>query len=221
MHECTGVMPVFGPTRPTLLSLRGIRLLEGEDGAKGGSGDDDKANDENDEKDDSAEKDETDDKGGEGEADSGLKKALTAERSARREADKKVKKLEQQLADHGKPADEVAVENARREAEAATLSKANERVVRSELKAAAATKVTRPDLLIKVTDLGAIDVDDDGEPDAEAIAQAIADFLKEYPELAVDKSTVRGSADQGQKGEKAKPKPPSFNDIVRAARTTP
>lgn len=143
---------------------------------------------------------------GQGDADSGLKKALAAERKQRREFERELKQVRQQLADKDKPAEEAAIEQARRDAEQAVLERANDRIRRAELKAAAATKVKRPDLLLKVTDLSAIEVDENGDPDVDAINDAIATFLEEYPELAADASKFSGSADQGAKGKQTQPR---------------
>lgn len=151
---------------------------------------------------------------GQEDADSGLKKALAAERKARRDAERERNSLKQQLADKDKPADELAIEQARREAEQAVLEKANARIVRSELKAAAAGKVKRPDLLIKITDLSAIEVDENGDPDADALNDAITAFLEEYPEMSVEARSP-GSADQGSQGRQAKPRQLTRDDLTK------
>lgn len=146
-----------------------------------------------------------------------LQKALKSERDARKSAERERNTLKQQLADKDKPAGEQALADARREAEKAVIEKANVRIVKAELRAAAAGKVKNPAIALRLVDTADIDVSDDGEVDAKAVEQAITDLLEEYPELAIDPK-LRGSADQGRKGEKPPPKPPSFNDIVRAAR---
>lgn len=142
-----------------------------------------------------------------------LQKALRSEREARKTAERERNALKQQLADKDKPAEEQALEAARREAEAAATAKANERIVRAELKAAAAGKVKRPDLLVKVTDVASIDVDENGDPDVDALNDAIERFLEDYPELAADTSKFTGSADQGSKGKQTQPRQLSHEDI--------
>lgn len=144
-----------------------------------------------------------------------LRKALKSEREARRLAEKERNTFKQQLSDKDKPADEQALETARREAEEAVLERANARIVRSELKAAAATKVKRPDLLIKVTDLSAIPVDENGDPDADALEDAITAFLNDYPELAADAAKFSGTADQGSKGKQSKPGQLTREDLAK------
>jgi hypothetical protein len=125
-------------------------------------------------------------------------------------------RLQQALKDReGKTEAEQEAEKARREVEDAALAKANQRIVRAELKAAAATKVKRPDLLIKVTDLSAIPVDENGDPDAGALDDAIATFLEDYPELAADAAKFSGSADQGSKGKQSKPGQLTREDLAK------
>lgn len=145
----------------------------------------------------------------------GLKKALDAERAARKAAEKKSRELERSLANKDKPAEEQAIEAARVEGRTEALKAANERLVRSELRAAAAGRVKNATLLAKLADASTIPVDDDGEVDAAAIESTITAFLTEYPELAAD-DKPRGSADQGRRGVKPEPKPPSFNELIRA-----
>ena len=198
MPEITGEMPVFGPTRPSLFALRGIRFLEGEDGAGPGEQQDDPEEDaegatdpeENNEEqqEDPAEK---------------LKKALKAEREARRAAERERNTLKQQLEAKDKPAEEAAIEAARREADEAATAKANARIVKAELRAAAATRVSNLTALARLVDTDSIEVDADGNPSADDIEDAIGQFLTDYPEFAVDKSKFSGTADQGTKGKQS------------------
>ena len=149
-------------------------------------------------------------------ADSGLKKALAAERKRAKVAERRARAAEQQLADKDKPAEEQALEVARREAREEALSEANARVVKSELKAALAGKVSNIGVALKLIDSSSIEVDDDGEVDADAVSAAIDALLDEAPQLAASKSP--GSADQGRRGDPLPPEKPSANDLIRAAR---
>lgn len=135
----------------------------------------------------------------------GLKKALQAERKERREADKRAKALEQQLADKDKPAEEAAIEQARREAREEVLSTSNARLVRAELKAALTGKVSNPAVALRLIDASGIDVDADGDVDADAVASAIEALLVEAPELAAKPARFQGGADQGAKGKNSQP----------------
>ena len=144
----------------------------------------------------------------------GAKKALTAERTARKAAEKALNALKAELALKDKPAEEQALEAARNEARTEATTKANERIVRAEVKAAATGKVKNPALALKLIDTSGIDVDDDGEVDSDAVNQAITDLLTEYPELAADGSKFTGSADQGAKGKPSKPAQLSEQDLT-------
>lgn len=143
----------------------------------------------------------------------GAKKALSAERVARKAAESELKALKAELALKDKPAEEQALEAARAEARTEATTKANERIVRAEVKAAATGKVKNPALALKLIDTSEIEVDDDGEVDSDAVSAAVADLLELYPELAADGSKFTGSADQGAKGKASKPSQLSKQDI--------
>lgn len=134
----------------------------------------------------------------------GAKKALIAERTARKAAEKRLRELEAAAALKDKPAEEQALEAARAEAREEATTKANERIVRAEVKAAATGKVKNPVLALKLIDVSAIEVDDDGEVDSDAVSAALDALLAEYPELAASAAKFQGSADQGAKGKQTK-----------------
>jgi len=137
-----------------------------------------------------------------------------AERTARKTAERELASLRADLANKDKPAEEQALIAARAEGATAATTKANERIVRAEVKAAATGKVKNPALALKLIDTSGIDVNDDGEVDSDALNQAIADLLTEYPELAADGgSRFGGSGDQGAKGKPSKPAQLSENDL--------
>lgn len=142
----------------------------------------------------------------------GLKKALAAERKAHKDATKRLRELEQERELANKAPDEQALELARREAAAEATTKANDRIVRAEIRAAAATRVKNPALAVKLIDSSAIEVDDDGEVDADALASAIDTLLADYPELAATAPGF-GSADQGAKGRSAAPAQLTASDL--------
>jgi len=198
MPEITGEMPVFGPIRPSLFALRGIRFLEGEDGAGASEQQDDAEED----ADESADSGENNDEQQEDPAEK-LKKALRAEREARRAAERERNTFKQQLEAKDKSAEEAALEAARREAEEAAIAKANARIVKAELRAAAATRVSNLTALARLVDTDSIEVDADGNPSADDIEDAITQFLADYPEFAADRSKFSGTADQGTKGRQA------------------
>lgn len=131
----------------------------------------------------------------------GLKSALQKERAANKSAAKRVKELEQELADRDKTADEKVLDDARREAAAEATAKANKRLIAAEFRSAAAKRVKDPRIAAKLVDLEGIDVDDDGEVDQDGITAALDALLEEYPDLAP--SRFEGTADQGGKGKEA------------------
>ncbi|MFJ2438454.1 hypothetical protein ACIOWM_35125 [Streptomyces anulatus] len=126
-----------------------------------------------------------------------MKGKLKAEREKRRT-------LEQQLAE--KDGSDQA-EKARREAETAALSKANARILRSELKAAATGKLINPkDALVHI-DLDQFEVDEDGQVDEDEVADAIENLLKERPYLAAATAKrFQGTGDGGAARKAGRPK---------------
>lgn len=136
----------------------------------------------------------------------GLKKALAAERKARRDAEKKASALEAARADADKEPAEQALEQARREAREEAQTAFNQRLVQAELKAALAGKVSNLALALKVIDTSVIDVDSNGDVDAESVTDAISTALSQYPELKpADVKKFTGTADQGSKGKGVRP----------------
>lgn len=118
-------------------------------------------------------------------------KALEAEKSRRkaeadrrRAAEARIAELEKQLS-AGKQTDGAPdPDEIRREAASAATAKANERIIRSEVRAAAAGKLADPRDALRFIDLAKFEVDEDGGVDEEEIAEAIDDLLKEKPYLA-------------------------------------
>jgi hypothetical protein len=154
--------------------------------------------------------------------DAGAKTALDKERAARKESDRARKtaeaalvELRQTLADKEKPAEEVALENARREGREEATKTANAALVRAELKAAATGKVKNPALALKLVDTSAIEVNVDGEVDSDALNEAITKLITDYPELAADGSKFSGTADQGAKDKASRPTQISETELAR------
>lgn len=108
--------------------------------------------------------------------------------------------------DQSKSETEKAIEKAKAEAAAEAgkeaTTKANARILRAEIKAAAAGKLADPADALRLLDLDDFDVDDDGETDAKAIAKAIDDLVKSKPYLA-GKAGGKGSADNGARSGSA------------------
>jgi hypothetical protein len=129
------------------------------------------------------------------------KKALDTmkgERNAARDEAKALKArldaLEAQAA--GREAEHAAeIEKQRVKDEA--LSAANQRILRSELKAAATGKLADPADAALFVNLAEFTVSDDGDVDSGALDAAISDLLTRKPHLAAKQGRFDGSADQG------------------------
>lgn len=146
----------------------------------------------------------------------GLKKALRAERLARREAEREARDLKAERDNANKEPAEQALDLARREAAAEATSAANKRILRSEVRAAAKGRLADPSDAFAYLDLDEFEVGEDGDVDSEAIEDAISDLLKRKPYLAADTGEkFRGGADQGAKGKQAKASQLSKADIEK------
>lgn len=162
------------------------------------------------------ETDENDEQETEADPAEGALKALRAERAARKAAEKKARELEAKAEAANLEPDEQKLAEARREATAQVTSSLGQKYVRAEAKAALAGKVTDPARVMRLIDLSAVELDDEGELDSAAITDAIDAFLTEYPEFKA--SANPGSADQFSQGRKPqKPVKPNPNDLLRAA----
>ncbi|MCH9834284.1 hypothetical protein K0U83_01410 [bacterium] len=132
----------------------------------------------------------------------GLKSALQKERASNKAHLKRIKELEREAEDRDKSPDEKALDDARREAASEATAKANKRLVAAEFRSAAAKRVKDPRIAVKLVDLDGIDVDDDGNVDADGITAALDALLEEYPDLAP--SRFNGTADQGGVGKSSR-----------------
>ena len=103
-----------------------------------------------------------------------------------------------------KPAEEQALEAARAEARTEATAKADVRILRSELKAAATGKLADPADAALYIDLSKFAVNEDGDVDADALNEAITDLIERKPHLAAVKQTrFDGAADQGARDKNA------------------
>lgn len=91
----------------------------------------------------------------------------------------------------------------RQQVEREALAKANARIVRSEIKAAAAGKLADPKDALNFINPDDFEVDDDGTVDEDEIAEAIDDLLTRKPYLAAQSGPRKPKPDrsQGQTGE--------------------
>jgi hypothetical protein len=101
------------------------------------------------------------------------------------------------------------------ERERAVTEKANQRILRSEVKAAAAGKLADPKDALRFLDLTKFEVDEDGDVDEDEIADAIADLLTKKPYLAAQgERRFKGSADGGVRKE-SRPKQVTRTELGR------
>jgi hypothetical protein len=136
-----------------------------------------------------------------------MKGKWRAERDKRRE-------LEAQLA--AKPEAEAEtpdVESIKREA----LASANARIIKAEVKLAAAEKFADPALALRLIDTSAIDVDSDGNVDASDVEDAIDRLLEQYPSLgsAAKAPGFKGTVNAGNTRKASEPEQLSQADLKK------
>ncbi|MDT3395442.1 hypothetical protein RKE29_02045 [Streptomyces sp. B1866] len=132
-----------------------------------------------------------------------MKGKWRAERSKRQE-------LEAQLAQ--KTGDET--EQQRVAAERAALAKANARILRAEIRAAAKGRLADPRDALTFLDLDQFEVGENGEIDEDEIADAIEDLIKNKPYLAAATAKrFQGSGDGGAARKTSRPKQLSRADL--------
>lgn len=136
--------------------------------------------------------------------------AMKAERKAARDAAaaEKARADALQAKLDGKEAEHQA-EQEKRETEKAALAKANQRILRSEIKAAAKGVLADPADAYKFLDLDSFEVGEDGEVDDAAITAALTELVSTKPYLAAQGGRFQGSADGGAR-----------NDATKAAQLT-
>jgi hypothetical protein len=150
------------------------------------------------------------------------KKALDSMKSKWRGEREKRRELEQRLAELEKPADDQEQpdrESLERQAEAKALARVNERLVKAEVKAAAAGKLADPGDAYRFLDLSQFDVDKDGNVDGEEVADAIDNLLRSKPYLAAQggpsKPRFQGTADSGARKGNGRPSQLTEADVKR------
>lgn len=124
-----------------------------------------------------------------------MKAQRNAERDRRRALEAELEALKAPKPAAGEQPDADAI---RREAAQEATAKANTRILKSEVKAAAAGKLADPKDALVHLDLSSFEVGTDGEIDADEISDAIADLLTRKPYLAAKGAPrFQGSGDGG------------------------
>lgn len=135
------------------------------------------------------------------------KKALDAMKVRVKEAEAKARAadearaaLEAKMA--GREAEHAAAAEAQRVRDEA-IAAANQRILKAEVRAAAAGKLADPQDALRFIDLSTLEVGADGEVDGESVAAAIDDLIKNKPYLAAQGKRFEGGADGGARKESA------------------
>lgn len=138
------------------------------------------------------------------------------QRQVNRDLERKLREANQKIADADKTADEIEQERAQREVEQAALAKANDRIVRQEIRLAAKGRLNDPADALDFLKVADFEVGDDGEVDADAIEDALTELLRRKPYLAVaaeETKRFQSGVDQGAKGKDTKPSQLSRDDL--------
>lgn len=146
------------------------------------------------------------------------KKALDAMKAERNEAKAAAKQAADDLAAlraqvEGREAEHKATLDALR-VEGEALSAANQRILKAEVRAQAASKLNDPKDALLYLDLSGFEVGEDGEVDGDAVATAIDKLITDKPYLAAQGTRFKGEADGGARKE-----PPADLDGQIAAAT--
>lgn len=133
--------------------------------------------------------------------------AMKAERNTARQEARDLKAqmaaLQAQIDAQGKPPEEQALDAARREAREEVMKEANGKLIKAEIRAAAAGKLADPTDALRLLDLGSFEVAGDGTIDTEAISDAIDNLIEKKPYLASQRQRSGGSADGGTRNADA------------------
>lgn len=154
--------------------------------------------------------DDADPEGADQLGDKGKRALATMKGKWRSERDKR-RELEQALAEKDGAND---AEQARRKAEADAMAKANNRILKAEIRAAAKGRLTDPKDALTFLDLDQFEVGEDGEIDPEEVEEAITDLLKSKPYLAAATAKrFQGTGDGGAARKASRPKQLTQQDL--------
>lgn len=127
-----------------------------------------------------------------------MKGKWQAERDRRKALEGELEKLRAPSAPKQDGEQQPDVDAIRREATQQAVKAANERILKAEIKAAAAGKLADPGDALRLLDVSNFEVDADGNVDADEIAEAIDGLLRSKPYLSAQGvRRFQGSADGG------------------------
>lgn len=137
------------------------------------------------------------------------KRALDAMKAQWKEEKAKRRALEAQIAEAAtpKPKDNTDVDAIRAQVEREATAKANSRLVRAEVRAAATGKLSDPKDALSFLDMSQFEVDENGDVDTDEINDAIDDLLITKPYLAA--ATAKRFQDSGDGGAARKASKPA------------
>jgi hypothetical protein len=142
--------------------------------------------------------------------------AMKAERNAARDEARTLRseldKLKAQI--DGREAEHKAAEERQRIQDEA-LAQANDRILKAEVRAAAAGKLADPGDAMLYIDLSEFEVSSDGAVNSAAIARAIDDLITSKPYLAAQGQRFQGGADGGARNDASKPSQLTRDDMKR------
>lgn len=140
-----------------------------------------------------------------------MKTKWRTERDKRKAAEAELEELRNGAKKDG---GQASPDQVRLDAEHAATVKANARILRSEVRAAATGKLADPKDALTFLNLDQFEVGEDGQVDTDEIADAIDDLLKTKPYLAAATAKrFQGTGDNGAASRKAKPKQLTENDL--------
>lgn len=144
------------------------------------------------------------------------KRAIQAERERAAKFEKQLKeaeKLRKQLEEKHATKEEKAIAKAREEGKTEALQAANQRVLKAEVKYAAAGKLRNPSLAWALLE-GVRDdlMTDDGDVDSGKLDKELKRILKDNPELSAERTPVRTGGDFSGNGTAGTS---NFSDAIR------
>lgn len=147
------------------------------------------------------------------------KKALDSMKAKWKDADKLAKENAAKIAELQAKIDGTEAEHAKAQEDQRikdeALAAANQRILKAELRAAAAGKLNDPADALAYIDLASFEVGEDGAVDSDAIGSAISDLISKKPYLAAQGGRFQGSADGGARKDATTPTQLTAADVKR------
>lgn len=143
-----------------------------------------------------------------------MKSERNEARRARLEAERRAKELEDQLAARDRSPEENELERVRAEARSEAEAKANARLIKSEVRAAAAGKLKNPADALAFLDVQNFHVDENGDVDTSEIEDALAGLLEARPYLAAQSGGQSFDTSRGKRAPSKKLTPADLKSMT-------